>query len=98
MRPFDSAGRVDMDAPSRNFGTNALHGIVREILSKCFDDTAMSSEIADGLVESVAKSNFEWYYVSKPHSKLPPAEHRPLDSTIQGKFLPFIIRCCLQNN
>ena len=90
MRPFDSAGRVDMDAPSRNFGTNALHGIVREILSKCFDDTAMSSEIADGLVESVAKSNFEWYYVSKPHSKLPPAEHRPLDSTIQGKFLPFI--------
>jgi hypothetical protein len=79
-------------------GTNALHGIVKEILSKCFDDAAMSSEMADGLVESVAKNNFEWYYVSKPHLKLPHADFRPLDSTIQGKFLRAIIRHILPSN
>ncbi len=83
-----------MSTNSRNFGTNALHGIVKEILSKCFEDPAMSTELGDGFVESVAKNNFEWYYVSKPHIKLPHADYRPLDSTFQGKCIRFVIKRC----
>ncbi len=91
LRPLDAAGNIDLHANSRNFGTTALHGIVREIISKCFDGAVMSDQMGDGFVESVAKNNFEWYYVSKPHSKLPPADYRPLDSTIQGKSGGFFV-------
>jgi hypothetical protein len=86
LRPFDAAGNIDLHTNCRNFGTIALHGIVREILGQCFDGAVTHGQMGDSFVESAAKNNFEWFYVSKPHTKLPQAEHRPLDSTIQGEL------------
>ena len=86
LRPFDANGGIDPQAYPRNFGTNALYVIVKEILGKCFQSSSMDHALSDWFVESVAKNNFEWFYVSKPHHKLPHADFRPLDSTIQGKI------------
>ncbi len=60
LRPFDSTGTIDRYAHPGNFGTNALHAIVREVVSKCFQDVTMEKELSESFVESVAKNNFEW--------------------------------------
>jgi hypothetical protein len=86
LRPFDANGGIDPHTHPRNFGTNALYVIVKEILGKCFQSSSMDHALSDWFVESVAKNNFEWFYVSKPHHKLPHADYTPLDSTIQGKI------------
>jgi hypothetical protein len=87
LRPCQADGRdTDARADYKNFGSSALHGIVKEILGKCFNASAMSCEIGDGFVEAVAKNNFEWFYVSKPHDKLPAGQHCPSQATIQGEY------------